>query len=65
MKLHHDGFFQPQDTYLNADTGLPHAVGEIEEAEMANGDANGTPNGGFHMDVDSPPAPAEFDSEQG
>lgn len=69
MKVHHDGFLQPQDAYLSADTGLPHADSAIALAELANGgtneDTNGTPNGGFHMDVDSPPPTDEFDREQG
>lgn len=65
MKVHHDGFLQAQAAQLTADTGLPHADSAIGLAEMANGNTNGTPNGGFHMDVDSPPPNNEFDSAQG
>ena len=58
MKVHHDGFMDPQDAYLSTDTGLPHADSAIAMSEMANGT-----NGGFHMDVDPPPD--EFDRAQG
>jgi hypothetical protein len=60
MKVHHDGFMQPQDAYLSADTGLPQADGSVGTDDVANGTANG-----FHMDVDSPSPEDEFNSAQG
>jgi hypothetical protein len=67
MKVHHDGFLQPQDAYLSADTGLPRVDSAINLADSGsdNDNGNGVPNGQFHMDVDSPPAAAEFDGAQG
>ena len=65
MKVHHEGFLQPQDAYLSADTGLPRVDSEINLAATENGNGNDVPNGQFHMDVDSPPGTAEFDSAQG
>lgn len=63
MKVHHDGFLQPQDAYLSADTGLPRVDSAINLAETGSDNENGV-NGHFHMEVDTPPA-AEFDSAQG
>ena len=65
MKVHHNGFSQPQDTKMTAEHGLRHVDSAINLAELANGTGNGVFNGQFHMDVDSPPATQEFDRPQG